>query len=159
MDSGKVLSDEEIRFEPHPHTQKRYDPIDMQPRLELLFEEALVPHRDRDLFLSEWKRGRVDEQELADEIKGLQPCIKDIKGDEVWVRSEFNATYRMYEQYYGLDKARADEVRQDWVRTLDNTAITANELKVENTIPFKEPPESAITVSYTHLTLPTILLV
>ena len=70
-DSGKVLSDEEVRFEPHPHTQKRYDPIDMQPRLELLFEEALVPHRDRDLFLSEWKRGRVDEQGVADEIQGL----------------------------------------------------------------------------------------
>ena len=43
----------------------------MQPRLELLFEEALVPHRDRDLFLSEWKRGRVDEQALSDHIKGL----------------------------------------------------------------------------------------
>ena len=43
----------------------------MQPRLELLFEEALVPHRDRDLFLSEWKRGRVDDQALSDHIKGL----------------------------------------------------------------------------------------
>ena len=71
VDSGKVLSDEEVRFEPHPHPQKRYDPIDMQPRLELLFEEALVPHRDRDLFLSEWKRGRVDDQALSNEIKGL----------------------------------------------------------------------------------------
>ena len=70
-DSGKILSDEEVRFEPHPHPQKRYDPIDMQPRLELLFEEALVPHCDRDLFLSEWKRGRVDEQALSNEIKGL----------------------------------------------------------------------------------------
>ena len=61
-DSGKVLADDEVRFEPHPHPQKRYDPVDMQPRLELRFEEALVPHRDRDLFLSEWKRGRVDDQ-------------------------------------------------------------------------------------------------
>ena len=69
--TGRVLADDEVRFEPHPHTQKRYDPIDMQPRLELLFEEALVPHRDRDLFLSEWKRGRVDEQALSDHIKGL----------------------------------------------------------------------------------------
>ena len=71
LDSGKVLADDEVRFEPRPVPQKRYDPIDMQPRLELLFEEALVPHRDRDLFLSEWKRGRVDEKALADEIKGL----------------------------------------------------------------------------------------
>ena len=70
-ETGKVLADDEVRFEPHPHPQKRYDPIDMQPRLELLFEEALVPHRDRDLFLSEWKRGRVDEQALSDHIKGL----------------------------------------------------------------------------------------
>ena len=67
----RVLADDEVRFEPHPHPQKRYDPVDMQPRLELLFEEALVPHRDRDLFLSEWKRGRVDEQALSDHIKGL----------------------------------------------------------------------------------------
>ena len=67
----RVLADDEVRFEPHPHTRKRYDPIDMQPRLELLFEEALVPHRDRDLFLSEWKRGRVDEKALSNEIKGL----------------------------------------------------------------------------------------
>jgi hypothetical protein len=67
----RVLADDEVRFEPHPHVQKRYDPIDMQPRLELLFEEALVPHRDRDLFLSEWKRGRVDDQALSNEIKGL----------------------------------------------------------------------------------------
>ena len=71
LDSGKILADDEVRFEPRPVPQKRYDPIDMQPRLELLFEEALVPHRDRDLFLSEWKRGRVDEQGVADEIKGL----------------------------------------------------------------------------------------
>ena len=71
VDSGKVLADDEVRFKPHPHPQKRYDPVDMQPRLELLFEEALVPHRDRDLFLSEWKRGRVDEQALSDHIKGL----------------------------------------------------------------------------------------
>ena len=71
VDLGQVLADDEVRFEPHPHPQKRYDPIDMQPRLELLFEEALVPHRDRDLFLSEWKRGRVDEQALSDHIKGL----------------------------------------------------------------------------------------
>jgi len=67
----RVLADDEVRFEPHPHTRKRYDPVDMQPRLELLFEEALVPHRDRDLFLSEWKRGRVDDQALSNEIKGL----------------------------------------------------------------------------------------
>ena len=67
----RVLADDEVRFEPRPVPQKRYDPIDMQPRLELLFEEALVPHRDRDLFLSEWKRGRVDEQALSDHIKGL----------------------------------------------------------------------------------------
>ena len=71
IETGRVLADDEVRFEPHPHTQKRYDPVDMQPRLELLFEEALVPHRDRDLFLSEWKRGRVDEQALSDHIKGL----------------------------------------------------------------------------------------
>jgi len=71
LDSGKVLADDEVRFEPRPIPQKRYDPIDMQPRLELLFEEALVPHRDRDLFLSEWKRGRVDDQALSNEIKGL----------------------------------------------------------------------------------------
>ena len=70
-DSGKVIADDEVRFEPRPVPQKRYDPIDMQPRLELLFEEALVPHRDRDLFLSEWKRGRVDDQALSNEIKGL----------------------------------------------------------------------------------------
>ena len=30
-----------------------------------------MPHRDRDLFLSEWKRGRIDEQALSNEIKGL----------------------------------------------------------------------------------------
>ena len=71
IETGRVLADDEVRFEPHPHPQKRYDPIDMQPRLELLFEEALVPHRDRDLFLSEWKRGRVDDKALADEVKGL----------------------------------------------------------------------------------------
>ena len=69
-----------------------------------------------------FKRGK------ADEIKGLQPGIKDIKGDEVWDRSEFNATYRMYEQYYPLDNAAKDEVRRDWMRTLDNTAISADEL-------------------------------
>ena len=28
-----------------------------------------MPHRDRDLFLSEWKRGRVDDQGVADEIR------------------------------------------------------------------------------------------
>ena len=67
----RVLADDEVRFEPRPVPQKRYDAVDAQPRLELLFEEALVPHRDRDLFLSEWKRGRVDEKALADEIKGL----------------------------------------------------------------------------------------
>ena len=67
----RVLADDEVRFEPRPVLRKRYDPIDMQPRLELLFEEALVPHRDRDLFLSEWKRGRVDDKALADEVKGL----------------------------------------------------------------------------------------
>ena len=70
-DLGKVLADDEVRFEPRPVPQKRYDAVDAQPRLELLFEEALVPHRDRDLFLSEWKRGRIDEKALADEIKGL----------------------------------------------------------------------------------------
>ena len=70
-DEPRVLADDEVRFEPRPVLRKRYDPIDMQPRLELLFEEALVPHRDRDLFLSEWKRGRVDEQALSNEIKGL----------------------------------------------------------------------------------------
>ena len=70
-DGSKVLADDAVRFEPRPMPRKRYDPIDMQPRLELLFEEALVPHRDRDLFLSEWKRGRVDEQALSDHIKGL----------------------------------------------------------------------------------------
>ena len=70
-DLGKVLADDEVRFEPRPVPQKRYDAVDAQPRLELLFEEALVPHRDRDLFLSEWKRGRVDEKALADEIQGL----------------------------------------------------------------------------------------
>ena len=67
----RVLADDEVRFEPRPVLRKRYDPVDMQPRLELLFEEALVPHRDRDLFLSEWKRGRVDDQALSNEIKGL----------------------------------------------------------------------------------------
>ena len=67
----RVLADDEVRFEPHVHSVKRYDAVDAQPRLELLFEEALVPHRDRDLFLSEWKRGRVDEQALSDHIKGL----------------------------------------------------------------------------------------
>ena len=71
IETGRVLADDEVRFEPRPVPQKRYDPIDMQPRLELLFEEALVPHRDRDLFLSEWKRGRVDDQALSNEIKGL----------------------------------------------------------------------------------------
>jgi len=71
VDSSRVLADDEVRFEPRPVLRKRYDPVDMQPRLELLFEEALVPHRDRDLFLSEWKRGRVDEQGVADEIQGL----------------------------------------------------------------------------------------
>ena len=71
IETGRVLADDEVRFEPHVHSVKRYDAVDAQPRLELLFEEALVPHRDRDLFLSEWKRGRVDEQALADEIKGL----------------------------------------------------------------------------------------
>ena len=69
--STRVLADDEVRFEPRPVPQKRYDAVDAQPRLELLFEEALVPHRDRDLFLSEWKRGRVDQQKLADEVKGL----------------------------------------------------------------------------------------
>ena len=67
----RVLADDEVRFEPHVHSVKRYDAVDAQPRLELLFEEALVPHRDRDLFLSEWKRGRVDDQALSNEIKGL----------------------------------------------------------------------------------------
>ena len=67
----RVLADDEVRFEPRPVPQKRYDAVDAQPRLELLFEEALVPHRDRDLFLSEWKRGRVDDQALSNEIKGL----------------------------------------------------------------------------------------
>ena len=67
----RVLADDEVRFEPRPVPQKRYEDVDAQPRLELLFEEALVPHRDRDLFLSEWKRGRVDDKALADEIKGL----------------------------------------------------------------------------------------
>ena len=67
----RVLADDEVRFEPRPVPQKRYDVVDAQPRLELLFEEALVPHRDRDLFLSEWKRGRVDDQALSNEIKGL----------------------------------------------------------------------------------------
>ena len=67
----RVLADDEVRFEPRPVLRKRYEDVDAQPRLELLFEEALVPHRDRDLFLSEWKRGRVDEQALADEVKGL----------------------------------------------------------------------------------------
>ena len=71
LDSGKILADDEVRFEPRPVPQKRYDAVDAQPRLELLFEEALVPHRDRDLFLSEWKRGRIDEQALSNEIKGL----------------------------------------------------------------------------------------
>ena len=71
VESGQVLADDEVRFEPRPVPQKRYDVVDAQPRLELLFEEALVPHRDRDLFLSEWKRGRVDEQALSNEIKGL----------------------------------------------------------------------------------------
>ena len=70
-DSGNVLADDEVRFEPRPVPQKRYDAVDAQPRLELLFEEALVPHRDRDLFLSEWKRGRVDDEALSNEIKGL----------------------------------------------------------------------------------------
>ena len=71
LDSGKILADDEVRFEPRPVLRKRYDPVDMQPRLELLFEEALVPHRDRDLFLSEWKRGRVDDQAISNGIKGL----------------------------------------------------------------------------------------
>ena len=71
VDLGKVLADDEVRFEPRPVLRKRYEHVDAQPRLELLFEEALVPHHDRDLFLSEWKRGRVDEQALGDEIKGL----------------------------------------------------------------------------------------
>ena len=70
LDSGKILADDEVRFEPRPVPQKRYEHVDAQPRLELLFEEALVPHRDRDLFLSEWKRGRVDDQALSNEIKG-----------------------------------------------------------------------------------------
>ena len=67
----RVLADDEVRFEPRPVLRKRYEDVDAQPRLELLFEEALVPHRDRDLFLSEWKRGRVDDQALSNEIKGL----------------------------------------------------------------------------------------
>ena len=67
----RVLADDEVRFEPRSVPQKRYEHVDAQPRLELLFEEALVPHRDRDLFLSEWKRGRVDDQALSNEIKGL----------------------------------------------------------------------------------------
>ena len=70
-DSGKVLADDEVRFEPRPVLRKRYEDVDAQPRLELLFEGALVPHRDRDLFLSEWKRGRVDDEALSDHIKGL----------------------------------------------------------------------------------------
>ena len=70
-EEARVLADDEVRFEPHVHSVKRYDAVDAQPRLELLFEEALVPHRDRDLFLSEWKRGRIDEQALSNEIKGL----------------------------------------------------------------------------------------
>ena len=71
VDSSRVLADDEVRFEPRPVLRKQYEDVDAQPRLELLFEEALVPHRDRDLFLSEWKRGRVDEQALSDHIKGL----------------------------------------------------------------------------------------
>ena len=71
VDPGTILEDDEVRFEPRPILRKRYEHVDAQPRLELLFEEALVPHRDRDLFLSEWKRGRVDEQALSDHIKGL----------------------------------------------------------------------------------------
>ena len=71
VDSSRVLADDEVRFEPRPVERRRYEDVDAQPRLELLFEEALVPHRDRDLFLSEWKRGRVDDQALSNEIKGL----------------------------------------------------------------------------------------
>jgi hypothetical protein len=69
--SYHILADDVVRFAPKPAEPRRYENVPMQPRLELLFEEALVPHRDRDLFLSEWCRGRVDERALADQIKGL----------------------------------------------------------------------------------------
>ena len=71
VDSGKVLADDEVRFEPHPHPQKRYDPIDMQPRLELLFEEALVPApRPRPLPVRV-EAGARRTTALSNEIKGL----------------------------------------------------------------------------------------
>lgn len=69
--SYHILADDEVRFAPKPAEPRRYEPVPPQPRLELLFEEALVPHRDRDLFLSEWCRGRVGDRALAEHIKGL----------------------------------------------------------------------------------------
>ena len=71
IDQSRVLADDEVRFEPHPHTSKTLRPYRYAAAPRAALREALVPHRDRDLFLSEWKRGRVDEQALSDHIKGL----------------------------------------------------------------------------------------
>ena len=68
-----------------------------------------------------------------------EPPRADVKGDDQWDRAEFAATYRAFEQYFGLSNDELTKLREKWTATMDDTAASTSALLQKNIISFPYP--------------------
>lgn len=83
-------------------------------------------------------------KEGAFETMAASPPILDVKGDSAWDREDFNASYRVFEQYFGLSEEELHPIRQQWTDALENTAPSTSSLKLSNRIYFEALPDAIV---------------